>query len=45
LRRGYVVIGRDAVPDGIASTTEFTDLCPGDAVLMRKRTVRGVVSG
>lgn len=37
-RLGYVVIGRDAAPDAIASTAESTDLCPGDAVLMRKLT-------
>jgi len=33
---GYEVIERDAAPDCIRQTREFSILCPGDAVLMRK---------
>lgn len=35
-RHGYNVAERDDAPDAIQSTPEFSDLCPGDAVLMRK---------
>ena len=41
---GYAIVGRDAVPDAIASTAEFTDLCPGDAVLMQKTISQSGVS-
>ena len=34
--QGYEVKPRDAAPDSIRITTEFSKLCPGDAVLMRK---------
>jgi amino-acid N-acetyltransferase len=33
---GYVVRTRDAAPDAIRGTAEFSSLCPGDAVLMSK---------
>jgi N-acetylglutamate synthase-like GNAT family acetyltransferase len=33
---GYTVSDRESAPESIASTPEFADLCPGDAVLMRK---------
>ncbi len=33
---GYAVRSRDAAPDAIRGTEEFSDLCPGDAVLMSK---------
>ncbi len=33
---GYVVRTRDAAPDVIRGTAEFSSLCPGDAVLMSK---------
>jgi amino-acid N-acetyltransferase len=36
LQLGYAAIDRDATPEAIASTAEFTDLCPRDAVLMQK---------
>ncbi|MDH3338126.1 MAG: arsenic resistance N-acetyltransferase ArsN2 [Gammaproteobacteria bacterium] len=35
-RLGYVVANRDDAPDSIRATAEFSTLCPGDAVLMRK---------
>jgi amino-acid N-acetyltransferase len=35
-KRGYTVQERDAAPDAIRRTAEFTTLCPGDAVLMMK---------
>ena len=35
-RHGYVVAERDDAPNAIRSTAEFSDLCPGDAVLMCK---------
>ena len=35
-RHGYVVADRDDAPNAIRSTAEFSDLCPGDAVLMCK---------
>lgn len=34
--RGYTVEERAAAPDAIRRTAEFTSLCPGDAVLMKK---------
>ena len=34
---GYAVEDRDEAPDDIRNTVEFSKLCPGDAVLMRKR--------
>jgi len=36
-RHGYVVSERDAAPEAIRDTAEFSTLCPGDAVLMHKR--------
>lgn len=36
-RLGYSIANRDAAPESIAATREFTDLCPDDAVLMTKR--------
>jgi N-acetylglutamate synthase-like GNAT family acetyltransferase len=33
---GYAVRSRDAAPDTIRGTEEFSVLCPGDAVLMSK---------
>ena len=35
-RLGYSVTDRSHVPDVIRRTSEFSSLCPGDAVLMRK---------
>jgi amino-acid N-acetyltransferase len=34
---GYAACGRDAAPDAIRATAEFSSLCPDSAVLMRKR--------
>lgn len=34
---GYAVMGRDDAPEAIRGTVEFSKLCPGDAVLMKKR--------
>jgi len=34
---GFETMARDAAPDAIQMTDEFSSLCPGDAVLMRKR--------
>jgi len=34
--QGYEVKVRDEAPDCIRNTVEFSKLCPGDAVLMRK---------
>lgn len=36
-RLGYVVADRGDAPAVIRDTAEFSSLCPGDAVLMRKR--------
>jgi len=33
---GYLVTDRSSAPDVIKETAEFSSLCPGDAVLMRK---------
>lgn len=33
---GYAVEVRENAPDSIRGTAEFSSLCPGDAVLMRK---------
>ncbi len=35
-RLGYAVVNRDDAPESIRGTAEFSTLCPGDAVLMRK---------
>ncbi len=35
---GYEVMPRESAPESIRQTTEFSKLCPGDAILMRKRT-------
>ena len=37
-RLGYGVRRRDAAPDAIQATSEFSTLCPADAVLMSKST-------
>ena len=34
--RGYLTQTRDAAPPAIAATPEFSDLCPANAVLMKK---------
>lgn len=34
---GYEVMERNAAPESIRGTQEFSTLCPGDAVLMMKR--------
>lgn len=36
-RLDYFVCERDDAPEAIRNTDEFSRLCPGDAVLMRKR--------
>jgi amino-acid N-acetyltransferase len=36
LKLGYDVMDRTDAPDVIRGTAEFSGLCPGDAVLMRK---------
>ncbi len=36
-RLGYVTRSRDEVPEAIRSTAEFSELCPGDAVLMSRK--------
>jgi amino-acid N-acetyltransferase len=33
---GYEIMERDSAPEVIRETDEFSSLCPGDAVLMRK---------
>ena len=33
---GYLVMDRSSAPEVIRGTSEFSSLCPGDAVLMRK---------
>ncbi len=38
---GYEAIGRERAPAAIASTAEFSSLCPDDAVLMQKRLSTG----
>jgi amino-acid N-acetyltransferase len=35
-KHGYTVEERAAAPDAIRQSAEFTTLCPGDAVLMKK---------
>lgn len=35
-RLGYVTESREKAPDSIRGTEEFANLCPGDAVLMKK---------
>lgn len=35
-RQGYEVMQRDAAPQPVQQSAEFSTLCPGDAVLMRK---------
>ena len=35
-RHGFKVASRQEAPDSIAHTREFAELCPDDAVLMRK---------
>ncbi len=37
IRHGYIVAERDAAPETIRNTAEFSSLCPGDALLMHKR--------
>lgn len=36
LELGYEITQRDGAPELIRETAEFSSLCPGDAVLMRK---------
>ena len=36
-RAGYERIARDAVPEAIRATSEFSTLCPASAAVMRKR--------
>lgn len=36
LKLGYEIMERDRAPNVIRETDEFSSLCPGDAVLMRK---------
>ena len=36
-RLNYEIMSRDAAPAAIQATNEFSSLCPGDAVLMRKK--------
>lgn len=36
-KRGYVPCARDAVPEAIRKTAQFTTLCPADAAVMMKR--------
>ncbi len=36
-RLGYAVRKREDAPEAIRGTQEFSELCPGDAVLMSKR--------
>jgi amino-acid N-acetyltransferase len=35
-QRGYVVVPRDTAPNAIATSPEFSELCPQSAVLMRR---------
>jgi amino-acid N-acetyltransferase len=35
-RRGYVIVARDAAPPAIASSQEFSALCPESAAFMRR---------
>ena len=35
-RLGYERVSRDDAPDSIRNTEEFSCLCPGDAIVMRK---------
>lgn len=35
-RKGYVAIKRDTVSESISQTTEFSELCPASALVMRK---------
>lgn len=39
-RRGYEVIERRAAPPELQKTTEFSSLCPSQAVCMRRRLIR-----
>ena len=34
---GYEVMPRESTPESIRQTTEFSKLCPSDAIVMRKR--------
>jgi len=36
-RLGFEAVARSEAPNAIQRTAEFADLCPGDAVLMRKK--------
>ena len=42
---GFVEIDRDTVPAAIRQTTEFTELCPGDAVCMARESAGDVPAG
>lgn len=37
LRQGFIVMSRDEAPEAVQNSAEFSSLCPGDAVLMRKQ--------
>jgi N-acetylglutamate synthase-like GNAT family acetyltransferase len=36
-RLGYISVSRDFAPDEIRATTQYSDLCPTDSALMKKR--------
>ncbi|HEU4903067.1 MAG TPA: arsenic resistance N-acetyltransferase ArsN2 [Flavisolibacter sp.] len=38
-KRGYQVIGREAVPLFVQQTTEFSSVCPSSATIMKKQLV------
>ena len=38
-RHSYQVMERGAAPSAVQNSAEFSSLCPGDAVLMRKRLI------
>jgi len=38
-RRGYEVIERSAAPPAVQKTTEFSSLCPSQAICMRRRLI------
>ena len=39
-RRGFSPVAREAVPDGIRATDEFSRICPSSAVVMSRRVER-----
>ncbi len=38
-KEGYEVISRDEVPESIKTTSEFSDVCPSSATVMRKNLI------